>query len=224
MTTQHGSLRPLRTVARAVASHAVNENHANLLGTPEWAAYLHEEVLPAVTSGVDLGDDLLEIGPGPGAATEWLRHRVSRVVALDLDDSAVSALAARFAGTNISAVTGDATALDYPDGSFDSVGMFTMLHHVPTRALQDAMLAEALRVLRPGGTLVGSDSLASVDLHHFHEGDTYNPVEPAALLTRLQTLGFASMTVTVGHGVLFRARKEKRLCEGSASGAGASGV
>lgn len=32
-------------------------------------------------------------------------------------------------------MAGDATALGYPDGSFDSVGMFTMLHHVPTRAL-----------------------------------------------------------------------------------------
>jgi ubiquinone/menaquinone biosynthesis C-methylase UbiE len=187
----------------------VNENHANLLGTPEWAAYLHEEILPAVTSGVDLGDDLLEIGPGPGAATEWLRQRVRRVVALDLDADTASALERRFAGTNVVAVVGDATALDYPDASFDSVAMFTMLHHVPTRALQDAMLAEARRVLRPGGTLVGSDSLASVDLHHFHEGDTYNPVEPAALLTRLQTLGFAEMTITVGHAVLFRAGKPK---------------
>jgi ubiquinone/menaquinone biosynthesis C-methylase UbiE len=209
MTTQHGSLRPLRGLALAVASHAVNENHANLLGTPEWAAHLHDEILPCVTAGVDLGDDLLEIGPGPGASTEWLRHRVRRLVALDLDADTVSALERRFAGTNVSAVTGDATALDYPDGSFDSVGMFTMLHHVPTRALQDAMLAEARRVLRPGGTLVGSDSLASVDLHHFHEGDTYNPVEPAALLTRLQTLGFAEITVIVGHTLMFRARKEK---------------
>jgi ubiquinone/menaquinone biosynthesis C-methylase UbiE len=209
MTTQHGSLRPLPALARAVASHAVNENHANLLGTPEWAAYLHEEILPSVTAGVGLGDDLLEIGPGPGAATEWLRHRVRRLVAVDLDAGSVLELGRRFAGTNVSAVTGDATALDYPDGSFDTVGMFTMLHHVPTRGLQDAMLAEARRVLRPGGTLIGSDSLASVDLHHFHEGDTYNPVEPAALLTRLQTLGFASVTITVGHTLLFRAGKEK---------------
>jgi SAM-dependent methyltransferase len=187
----------------------VNENHANLLGTAEWAAYLHDEVLPAVTSGVSLGTDMLEIGPGPGAATEWLRHRVPRLVALELDDAAATALRARFDGTNVRCDVGDATCLDYPDGSFDSVGMFTMLHHVPTRALQDAMLAQAHRVLRPGGTLLGSDSLASVDLHHFHEGDTYNPVEPATLLTRLQTLGFAEITITVGHAMLFRARKER---------------
>jgi SAM-dependent methyltransferase len=192
---------------RNVAS--VNENHANLLGTPEWAAYLHNDILPIVTRGVDLGESMLEIGPGPGAATEWLRHRVRRLVAVELDTDAAASLRARFADTNVSVVVGDATALDYPDGSFDSVGTFTMLHHVPTRRLQDALLAEALRVLRPGGTLVGSDSLASDALHHFHEGDTYNPVEPAALLTRLQTLGFGPITITVGEGLLFRAGKEK---------------
>ena len=39
---------------------------------------------------------------------------------------------------------------------------------------------QILRVLRPGGVLVGSDSLPSQSLHAFHEGDIYNPVEPAA--------------------------------------------
>ena len=185
----------------------MNKWHAELLGTAEWAAVLHEEILSVVTQGADLGDDLLEIGPGPGAATEWLRHRGRRVVAIELEPEATAALGERFAGTNVEAVTGDATALPYPDESFDTVGMFTMLHHVPTRALQDKILAEALRVLSPGGTLIGSDSLPSDGLHQFHEGDTYNPVEPAALLTRLQTLGFGEITITVGHTLLFRAAK-----------------
>jgi ubiquinone/menaquinone biosynthesis C-methylase UbiE len=132
---------------------------------------------------------------------------VRRLVAVDLALDSVSALRDRFSGTNVSVVAGDATELGYPDGSFDSVGTFTMLHHVPTRRLQDAIFAEALRVLRPGGTLVGSDSLASDRLHHFHEGDTYNPVEPASLLARLQTLGFAEVSVTVGHTLLFWARR-----------------
>ena len=186
----------------------MNRSHAELLGTAEWAAFLHEEVLSVVARDVDLGDDLLEIGPGPGAATEWLRHRVKRLVALELEPEATAALRERFAGTNVEAVVGDATALPYPDESFDTVGMFTMLHHVPTNALQNAILAGALRALRPGGTLIGSDSLPSDRLHQFHEGDTYNPVEPAAFLTRLQTLGFGEITITVNHRLLFRARKE----------------
>ena len=53
----------------------VNKRHAELLGTAEWAAFLHEEILSVVTQGIDLGDDLLEIGPGPGAATWGSRRR-----------------------------------------------------------------------------------------------------------------------------------------------------
>ena len=98
-------------------------------------------------------------------------------------------------------------SLGYPDASFDTVATCTMLHHVPTRALQDKVLAEAFRVLRPGGTFLGSDSLPSDDLHQFHEGDTYNPVEPAAFLTRLQTTGFAAITLHVSYNLVFTARK-----------------
>ena len=92
--------------SHAVASGPVNENHAKLLGTAEWAAHLHEDILPAVTDGVDLGDDLLEIGPGPGAASEWLRHRVRRLVALELDPAAAAALRDRFSGTNVECLLG----------------------------------------------------------------------------------------------------------------------
>ena len=197
----------------------MNENHDQLLGTPEWAAYLHDEVLPAATRGVDLGDDMLEIGPGPGAATSWLRERVRRLVAVD----SLLLLRRRRCGSGFRGRTspwwpGTRPRSRYPDGSFNSVGTFTMLHHVPTRRLQDAIFAEALRVLRPGGTLVGSDSLASDRLHHFHEGDTYNPVEPPSLLARLQTLGFAEVSVTVGHTLLFWARRGGDVTSGRAAG------
>ena len=104
-------------------------------------------------------------------------------------------------------VAGDAAALGYPDASFDTIVACTMLHHVPTRALQDMVLAEAFRVLRPGGAFLGSDSLPSDALHRFHEGDTYNPVEPAAFLTRLQTIGFTDITLRVAHNLIFTARR-----------------
>jgi SAM-dependent methyltransferase len=82
-----------------------------------------------------------------------------------------------------------------------------MLHHVPTLALQNKILAEAFRVLRPGGVLIGSDSLASNDLHRFHEGDTYNPVEPGTVLPRLQTVGFDRLTIMVDGVLKFIAHK-----------------
>jgi hypothetical protein len=62
-------------------------------------------------------------------------------------------------------------------------------------------------VLRPAGTLLGSDSLASTGLHHFHADDTYNPVEPAALLVWLRALGFGAVTITVDNVLMFTTRK-----------------
>ena len=183
----------------------MNSNHDNLCGSPEWAAYIQDEVLPVVTAQVNLGREMLEIGPGPGAATAWLSQRVERLAALEQDEAAATALAGKF--PTVQVTVGDATAMRYPDCSFDSVGSFTMLHHVPTTELQNQILAEALRVLRPGGVLVGSDSLPSDGLHGFHEGDTCHPVEPSAMLVRLQTLGFAAVMVAVDDVLMFTARK-----------------
>jgi ubiquinone/menaquinone biosynthesis C-methylase UbiE len=185
----------------------MNEKHAKLMPSPEWAAHIQDEVLPAATAGVALGDDVLELGPGPGAATSWLRDRVARLVAVEQEAAAAAALISRFGGGNVEVVHGDASALPYPDESFDTVATCTMLHHIPTRAQQDRVLAEAFRVLRPGGAFLGSDSLPSDSLHQFHEGDVYNPVEPAAFLTRLQTIGFTSITLHVGHNLIFTVRK-----------------
>jgi SAM-dependent methyltransferase len=187
----------------------MNENHARVCTSPEWAEYLQTEVLPALAVGVDLGADMLEIGPGPGAATEWLRHKVGRLTSVEIDEDAAALLRERYAGSNVEIVVGSGTNLGYPDGSFDSVGSFTMLHHVPTVAAQNRILAEALRVLRPGGVFLCSDSLASTGLHDFHADDIYNPIEPASVISRLQTIGFGKMTVTVGEELRFAAWKDK---------------
>jgi ubiquinone/menaquinone biosynthesis C-methylase UbiE len=185
----------------------VNENHATLCPSPEWAEHIQTEVLPSLVPFVELGDECLELGPGPGAATEWLRRRVRRLVALEADEVAAKRLSERFADTNVEVVVGDGAQLDAADESFDSVGSFTMLHHVASARLQQRLLAEAFRVLRPGGALFGSDSLASDDLHRFHEGDTYNPIEPASLLVRLQAVGFARITLMVDDDLRFVAHK-----------------
>jgi ubiquinone/menaquinone biosynthesis C-methylase UbiE len=185
----------------------VNQQHAELCTSPEWESYLHSEVLPHF-SALNLGQNMLEIGPGPGAATEWLRSRVAHLTVVEIDRDAAERLRERFAGTNVEVVTHDATELEFEDGSFDAVGCFTMLHHVPTALQQNLILAEGFRVLREGGHFMGSDSLASVGLHHFHVDDTYNPVEPATLLARLQMLGFDQINVDVADVLRFIAHKQ----------------
>ncbi|HLX78255.1 MAG TPA: methyltransferase domain-containing protein [Acidimicrobiales bacterium] len=179
----------------------MNENHAALCSSAEWATELQEDVVRPLTGGVDLGERMLEIGPGPGAATEWLRHRVRHLTALEVDKGAAEELSERLAEVEV--LVGDATAMTFADATFDSVGCFTMLHHVATATEQNRVLTEALRVLRPGGVLVGADSLASTELHDFHIGDTYNPIEPATLVTRLETIGFERITVSVEDRLTF---------------------
>jgi ubiquinone/menaquinone biosynthesis C-methylase UbiE len=185
----------------------MNENHAEVCGSPEWAAFIQEEILPSLTQHADLGEEMLEIGPGPGAATAWLRDKVKKLTAVEVEEAAAAELAQTYADSNVEVLTGDATNLSFPDGSFDSVGSFTMLHHVPTAALQNKILAEAFRVLRPGGALIASDSVPRNGLHHFHADDTYNPIDPGTVITRLQTIGFRDLIVIVDDTLRIVARK-----------------
>ena len=60
---------------------------------------------------------------------------------------------------------------------------------------QDRLLADALRVLRPGGLLVANDSVASEDLAAFHVDDVCNPVDPATLPGRLDAIGYTDIEV-----------------------------
>src|ERR1700733_5246042 len=128
----------------------MNHNHTTLGPSPEWAEFLITEVLNPLADRVDLGEHLLELGPGYGASTRWLRHHVKRLTALELDPALADLLAAEFAGTNVTVEVGDGTGTRFADASFDSVGAFTMLHHLPTMPEQYATLTEAFRLLRPG--------------------------------------------------------------------------
>jgi len=188
---------------------AVNNEHELLCSSPEWAEYLQTELLPRLLNGVELGDEMLEMGPGPGGATQLLSRRVPRLTALEVDPAAADALERRFAGGNVTVVQGDCANTGMADASFDSIGTFTMLHHLASDRQQHAALAEAFRLLRPGGVLIGSDSIASNDLHHFHVDDTYNPIEPASLLIQLQMIGFQPVGITVGDEITFTAHKPR---------------
>src|SRR6478735_4270421 len=80
--TSFWTAAPLRSVV------VMNTDHAELCASPEWAAHLHDEVLPLAVARADLGKELLEVGPGPGAATEWLRTKVDRLVAVEIEAEA----------------------------------------------------------------------------------------------------------------------------------------
>lgn len=185
----------------------MNEVHLQLLASPEWAAYLRDELLPWVLGGVELGDHVLEVGPGPGLTTDVLRQRVPRLTAVELDPHLAEPLADRLAGTNVEVTCVDATRLDAPDDSYSAAVCFTMLHHVPTSELQDRLFAEMARVVQPSGVFAGSDSAPSDDLRAFHEDDVYNPIDPKELPDRLTAVGFTDVEVEARDGgYRFRAR------------------
>jgi SAM-dependent methyltransferase len=173
----------------------MNENH-KLCGSDEWRAVIRDTILPWALGDTDLGDDVLEVGPGYGATTDVLSERPGRLTAVEIDEELATALADRFAASDtVTIVHGDATDLGFPDRRFSGAASFTMLHHVPSAALQDRLFAEVARVLRPRGVFVASDSLRS-DMHEAgHVGDTYNPVDPATLEARLLAAGFAGAAV-----------------------------
>ena len=157
----------------------MNEAHLALCSSPEWARLVEDELLPWVLEGHDLGDDLLEVGAGPGLTTDVLRRYAAHVTAVELDVGLADQLAARLAGTNVEVVAADATRLPFPSGRFSAAACLTMLHHIPSAALQDKALAELGRVLRPGGVLVGCDGLDTPDRRRVHEGDIFVRSIPA---------------------------------------------
>ncbi len=151
--------------------------------------------MPFALDGVDLGDDLLEIGAGPGKTTDLLRGRVRRLTAVELDDELAALLADRQAGTNVDDVHADATELPLPTDRFSAAVAFTMLHHVPTTEMQDRIFGELARVVAPGGTVVLCDSVHSDGLADVHTDDTYNPVDPATIEARLTRAGLTAISV-----------------------------
>jgi SAM-dependent methyltransferase len=175
----------------------VNENHKQC-GSDEWRRFVRDTVLPWALGDLDLGDDVLEVGPGYGATTDILSESVPRLTAVEIDDELAKMLADRFADNErVLIVHGDATEMDFADGHFSGAACFTMLHHVPTGDLQDRLFAEVARVLRPGASFVASDSVPNEDLKAHHEGDTYNPIDPDGLPARLDAAGFDQIEVKV---------------------------
>jgi SAM-dependent methyltransferase len=175
----------------------MNEAHLRICASPEWAAYVESELLPWALQEADLGDEVLEVGPGPGLTTDVLRRQVPRLTAVEIDERLASALAERMSGSNVDVVHGDGTRLPFDAGRFSAATLFTMLHHVPSEELQDKLLAEVRRVLRPGGLVVGSDGMATPARWELHQDDDYLPIDPAGLAARLTAAGFADPVVEV---------------------------
>ena len=176
----------------------MNESHLQFLASPEWAAMLDTDLLPWIETVGDLGDDVLEIGPGPGLTTDLLRKRVPSLTAVEVDAALAEQLRQRLEGTNVDVIWADATASGLDPDRFTAATCFSVLHHMPSPAHQDRLFMELSRVLRPGAMFVGTDGLDVDTIRAAHADDTFVPVDPATLADRLADAGFVDTEVDVG--------------------------
>lgn len=137
-----------------------------------------------------------DLGIGDGLLTLMLAEIAERVTAVDMSKEMLNQLRARAAAKNIDnieLVEAEIEDLPLPDASFDVVVMSQVLHHAiaPEKAL-----AEARRILVPGGRLLVIDLLAHMEewvrdqLQHVHLG-----FAEAQLETLLADAGFDRLVV-----------------------------
>lgn len=98
-----------------------------------------------------------DLGCGTGQMTAALAPFVERVIAVDASAAMLQAARKRLQGLgNVDLRRGELEALPVDDARLDAVTMTLVLHHLPEPA---KALAEAARVLKPGGRIIAVDML-----------------------------------------------------------------
>lgn len=167
------------------------------------AATALDTLLPA--TGV-----LADIGGGTGIVSRHLATPTRTVIVADASTGMLTLAGTRLPGR---AVRADATRLPFADASLDAVTCVWLLHLLPHH-LTDAVIAEAARVLAPGGTLAatigknsahrGGDDVDEI-MHRLHHLGAANPIasddpDRLATVTAAHGLTPAAATTFTGHG------------------------
>lgn len=169
-------------------------------------------MLPVIDAYLDRLDPpegglIVDIGCGTGGVTRRIADRFGRASVLGIEPSvALTDTARGLAGdrANLEFRVGDGAALELGDGSADIAILHTVLSHVANPA---SLVAEATRILRPGGTLVVCDADFSKAALGLCQGDPLDScaqafvagsVTDAWLAGKLKPLAFAA-GLTVAH-------------------------
>jgi ubiquinone/menaquinone biosynthesis C-methylase UbiE len=138
--------------ADIVRHYSTDDEQGRLIRTPHGrleflrTQELLRRALPPATN-------ILDVGGGTGVHAEWLAADGHPVHLIDLVPAHVEA-ARRLPG--VSAAVGDARTLPVEDGSVDAVLLLGPLYHLVDVRDRARALAEARRVLRPGGLLAAA--------------------------------------------------------------------
>lgn len=114
--------------------------------------------------------NVLAIGEREGGLSLWLARMGHHVTCTDLHTMppATRALHERYGMQDrITYATVDATAIPFPDASFDVVVFKSVIGALGTKERQTVAIAEMHRVLRPGGVLLFAENLSGTRLHGF---------------------------------------------------------
>ena len=160
-----------------------------------WRRVTRKQLLPWLLSGTELGEHVLEIGAGPGAATEELRKRAVRVTSLEYSHAFALGIAQRSRTSNGAALQGDAAALPFPEKTFSAAIAVLVLHHLKSREAQERAFSEVFRVLRPGGVFLAVEIQDGWLNRIAHIRSTFVPVVPSSVPERLTSVGFSSVSI-----------------------------
>ena len=146
----------------------------------------------------------LDIGCGEGKFTRGLSAFIGEVAGIDVKEKSIlkARAAAEAEGAKVDFRVGSADALPWPDGHFDVVIFSNSLHHMPDAA---RAIAEAMRVLTPGGVLYVMEPVAA---GHYHGATKFVNDE-----TVVRTDAWVALNGSLGAGlsrvreILYRSRR-----------------
>ncbi len=154
------------SAAKNASFFAANESYAS--GVAQLETY--RNIRAAIDAEVRGVDHLLDIGNG--GVFDYDTSLVPRITAVDLF---LDELPRESFPPNVTPRRGDALALDEPDAQYDGVLLALVVHHLIGRTADDLAknarlaLAEAHRVLRPGGKLILVESCVSPLFRRFEQ-------------------------------------------------------
>jgi SAM-dependent methyltransferase len=135
---------------------------------------------------------VVDVGCGDGALVRWLARRGARAIGVEVGPEPLARGRAREPVADERYEQAGAQDLPLADGAADAVLFMNSLHHVPGDLL-DAALAEAARVLRPGGLAYVQEPLP--------EGAYFELLRPIDDETEVRAAAHAAIGRAAGHGL-----------------------
>jgi ubiquinone/menaquinone biosynthesis C-methylase UbiE len=175
-----------------------------------WRYLTERRWLPWALEGADLGEHVLEVGAGPGAATAELARCVRHVTSLEYSHDFCVRLRAGVGASGV--VQGDASVLPFKSQTFSSAIAVLVLHHLRSIDAQDRAFAEIFRVLKAGGVFVVLEIQDGWLARLTHFRSNFLPVSTDGLNSRLRAVGFSNVCVNNRNGAIrIRAERSRGL-------------